>query len=211
MVRGIVLVLALAVQPFHSTIQSLSAPVRAEIASSGNWHPGCPVSLSQLRLLTVSYWGFDAKTHTGQLVVNADAASKLEVVFSKLYAMRFPIRDMALLATYGPAADIPSGDDVTASFECRQAAASPCVGGRTGSWSEHAYGEAVDLNPLENPYVGCGQTRDPLSVSYMNRSNVRPGMVNAAVLAAFHSVGWGWGGSWFGSTKDYMHFSVNGH
>ena len=69
----------------------------------------------------------------------------------------------------------------------------------------------LSLNPVENPYVSCGQTRDKTAVSYMNRSRVRPGMVTPAVLAAFRSVGWGWGGSWFGSTKDYMHFSSTGN
>jgi hypothetical protein len=211
MLASIALAFALVTPTFHSSTQALPAPVRSEVVSSGNWYAGCPVPLSSLRLLTLSYWGFDAKVHTGQLVVNVNATAKLSSVFAKLYAMHFPIRDMALVDTYGPAQDIPPGDDVTASFECRQAAASPCVGGRTGAWSEHAYGEAVDLNPLENPYVGCGQTRDKLAVSYMNRSNVRPGMVNPAVVAAFGSVGWGWGGSWFGSTKDYMHFSATGH
>ncbi|HVB06791.1 MAG TPA: M15 family metallopeptidase [Acidimicrobiales bacterium] len=211
MFRSVALLLALVAPTFHSSSAPLPAPARSEVVSSGNWQPGCPVPLSQLRVLTVSYWGFDAKAHTGQLVVNADAAAKLAVVFSKLYAMRFPISHMALVNTYGPPQDVPAGDDVSASFECRQAAASPCVGGRTGSWSEHAYGEAVDLNPMQNPYVGCGQTRDKLAVSYMNRSEVRPGMVTPAVVAAFGSVGWGWGGSWAGSTKDYMHFSATGH
>jgi hypothetical protein len=75
----------------------------------------------------------------------------------------------------------------------------------------HAYGEAVDLDPRENPYVGCGMTRDKTARSYMNRSRHRPGMVTPAVRSAFASIGWGWGGSWVGSTKDYMHFSLNGH
>jgi hypothetical protein len=75
----------------------------------------------------------------------------------------------------------------------------------------HAYGEAVDLNPDENPYVGCGMTRDPNRLSYTNRTNVRPGMVTPAVVQAFTDAGWGWGGSWSGSTKDYMHFSTTGH
>jgi hypothetical protein len=75
----------------------------------------------------------------------------------------------------------------------------------------HAFGEAIDLDPRENPYVGCGMTRDKTAVSYMKRSWHRPGMVTPAVRSAFASVGWGWGGSWVGSTKDYMHFSVNGH
>jgi hypothetical protein len=75
----------------------------------------------------------------------------------------------------------------------------------------HAYGEAVDLDPRENPYVGCGMTRDKTALSYLKRSWHRPGMVTPAVRRAFASIGWGWGGSWYGSTKDYMHFSINGH
>jgi hypothetical protein len=80
------------------------------------------------------------------------------------------------------------------------------------TWSMHAYGEAVDLDPRENPYVGCGMTRDKTALSYIKRSNVRPGMVTTAIYRrTFGAVGWGWGGAWSGSTKDYMHFSVNGH
>ena len=109
------------------------------------------------------------------------------------------------------AGDHPSDGDVTASFECRQSVPSPCTGGlRSGHWSMHAYGLAVDLNPTENPYVGCGQSRDPATKPYRDRSRTRRGMVDSRVVRAFASVGWGWGGSWSGNTKDYMHFSSNG-
>ena len=180
------------------------------IQRSGEWHPGCPVSPGQLRLVTARYYGFDHETHLGQIVVNRDVAASVLRVLGKLYAMRFPIRLMSFAAMYGPHPH-PNGD-VTASFECRQAAASPCSGGRTGTWSMHAYGEAIDLDPRENPYVGCGMTRDKTAISYMKRSNVRPGMVTPAIYReTFATVGWGWGGLWSGSTKDYMHFSSNGH
>src|SRR5207245_10061082 len=100
----------------------------------------------------------------------------------------------------------------TASVEGPQAVPSPGTGGTgTGSGSEHAYGEAVDINPVENPYVGCGMTRDRASRPYLDRSRLRPGMVTPRVVTAFRSVGWGWGGAWSGSTKDYMHFSATGH
>jgi D-alanyl-D-alanine carboxypeptidase-like protein len=202
----------LAVQQFHSAIRPLSASQRGMVVSAREWHAGCPVSLSGLRVLTVSYWGFDRHPHEGQLVVNADAAPKLASVFAQLYRLRFPIRHMALTDEYGPTLVQPADGDVTASFECRQAVPSPCTGGSgTGHWSEHAYGEAVDLDPVENPYVGCGMTRDKTALSYVDRSRVRRGMVTPAVVAAFRSVGWGWGGSWSGSTKDYMHFSATGH
>jgi len=183
---------------------------RQAIKAAGEWHRGCPVWMSQLRVLSYRYYGFDRKTHIGQIVVNAKVAQPLAEVFGKLYRMRFPIRDGAFASTYGPHPD--QSGDVTASFECRDAVPSPCSGGTsTHHWSMHAYGEAVDLDPRENPYVGCGMTRDKTALSYLKRSRHRPGMVTPAVRQAFASIGWGWGGSWAGSTKDYMHFSINGH
>ena len=197
---------------FHASVKPLPQPVRAEIQGRA-WHAGCPVPLSGLRVLTVTYWGFDSRPHDGQMVVNADAAHPLARVVRRLYALRFPIHHMSLRYTYGPAGvPRPRDGDFTASFSCRQALPSPCSGGTgTGSWSEHAYGEAVDLNPVENPYVGCGMTRDPTALRFVKRSTLRRGMATPAVLAAFHSIGWGWGGSWAGATKDYMHFSASGH
>ena len=181
-----------------------------EIRSAGQWHRGCPVWMSELRVLTYRYYGFDHNAQLGQIVVNMAVAQPLAKVFAKLYRLRFPIRDGAFASTYGPHPD--QSGDVTASFECRNAAASPCSSSSTTHhWSMHAYGEAIDLDPRENPYVGCGMTRDRTAISYLKRSNRRPGMVTPAVRRAFASIGWGWGGSWVGSTKDYMHFSINGH
>jgi hypothetical protein len=187
---------------------------QAAVRAAHEYHAGCPVPLGQLRLLTVRYVGFDHRSHWGALVVNARVASGLARVFADLYAMRFPIRHLQFGDTYGTGQSLPKDGDFTASFECRQASSSPCTkttNGTTGTWSEHAYGEAIDLNPVENPYVGCGMTRDPTALSYVDRSHHRRGMVDAAVVRAFASIGWGWGGSWSGSTKDYMHFSINGH
>jgi hypothetical protein len=197
-----------------SSIRPLTEAEGAAVRAAHEYHAGCPVTLAQLRVLQIRYVGFDRRPHWGELVVNARVASDLARVFDKLYAMRFPIRHMQFGDTYGALKNLPRDGDFTASFECRQASSSPCTktaNGTTGTWSEHAYGEAIDLNPVENPYVGCGMTRDPTALSYVNRSAYRRGMVNAAVVRAFASIGWGWGGSWSGSTKDYMHFSINGH
>jgi hypothetical protein len=200
-----------AIAPFHSSVQPLAPALRTQLRGAV-WHPGCPVALSGLRLLSVSYHGFDGRTQSGELVVRAAAAAPLARVFRRLYALHFPIRHMQLADAYGPVRSRPADGDVSGGFECRQAVPSPCVGGTgTGTWSEHAFGEAVDLNPVENPYVGCGQSRDPSARSYRDRSRHRRGMVTPAVVHAFASIGWGWGGSWTGSTKDYMHFSASGH
>jgi D-alanyl-D-alanine carboxypeptidase len=197
-------------RPFQHSIRPLTERQQAQLKAAQVWHVGCPVSLSQLQLLSVSAVGFDGRSYVGQLVVNRDVARPLVSVFRQLYALRFPIRHMSFAQVYGNAR--PKDNDVSGSFECRDAVPSPCSGGKsTGHWSNHAYGHAIDLNPRENPYVGCGMSHDPTARSYMDRSRLRKGMITSAVLAAFHSIGWGWGGSWSGDTKDYMHFSVNGH
>ena len=209
--RALALSIALVAPAFHTSTKPLPAPVRSEVKARA-WHAGCPVPLSGLRLLTVSYWGFDNRAHAGQLVVNEAAAAPLAKVFRRLFQLRFPIRHMRLANMYGPPKGRPKDGDVSGSFECRQAVPSPCTGGRaSGHWSMHAYGLAVDLNPVENPYVGCGATHNRTARIYLDRSHPRRGMVTPAVVQAFASVGWGWGGSWTGSTKDYMHFSSTGH
>ena len=199
------------VPPYGAKIAPLSAAQRAQLTGRF-WRPRCPVPLSQLRLLTVSHWDFDGKVRKGQLVVNGDVAAGLRTVFRRLYQLRFPIRHMRFSDFYGPNELWPAEGDITASFVCREAVPSPCTGGRgTGSWSQHAYGRAVDLNPIENPYygTGCGRVHDPRSRRFLDRSRSRPGMVTPAVVEAFRSIGWGWGGNW-SATKDYMHFSATG-
>ncbi|TMK61163.1 MAG: M15 family metallopeptidase [Actinobacteria bacterium] len=196
-----VLALPLVLLAFHGSIQPLRAPLRGEVAAH-RWHRGCPVPLSRLRVASVSYWGFDGRVHTGRLVVNQAVAAPLLGVFRRLYRLHFPIRRMQPVDNSG-------GD--TSGFDCRQAVPSPCSSGSgTGHWSMHAYGEAVDVNPIENPYTGCGRTRERRSIPYLDRSRLRKGMVTPAVVAAFRAIGWSWGGDWTG-TKDYMHFSANGH
>jgi hypothetical protein len=198
--------------PFHASSTPLSPAVRTQLKARGFWHSGCPVALSDLRLLTVSYRDRRQHVQTGQLVVNERAVAPLSVAFRRLFRLHFPIRHMQFSDFYGPASGRPRDGDVTASFECRQAVPSPCVGGKgTGTWSMHAYGLAVDVNPLENPYVGCGQSRDPKTRPFFDRSRHRPLMVTSNTVGAFSSVGWGWGGSWTGDTRDYMHFSSTGH
>src|SRR4051794_39083294 len=208
MVLGTLASLAVALT-FNASVQPLPAPLRAELTGP-SWHTGCPVGLSQLRLLTVTHWGLDRRRHVGQLVVNEAAAAPLKRVFRRLYELRFPIRDMRLTSAYGAAA--AGAADVSSAFECRLAVPSPCTGASgTGNWSQHAYGLAIDINPTENPYVGCGQTRQRASLPYLDRTTHRRGMVTRSAVRAFASIGWGWGGSWAGRDKDYMHFSASGH
>jgi hypothetical protein len=210
--RVLVLVaLTLALQPrFDASIEELPAPVRADLRESGAWRPGCPVALSDLRVLTVAHWGFDGRAHRGQLVVNERAAAPLAKVFRRLFRLRFPIRHLRFEDAYGPGRSAPDRD-ISGSFDCSKAVPSPCDPDAPTGWSNHAYGLAVDLNPIENPYTCGGRVFQRASRPYLDRSRLRRGMVTPEVVRAFQSIGWGWGGSWAGGTRDYTHFSESGN
>src|SRR5215218_10621216 len=189
--------LALAPPPFSHSVARVTA---ADVPFS--WHRGCPVAPAQLRRLRVGYWGFDRRTHVGSLIVNARAAGPLTRVFSRLYAKRFPIRRMRPIDAYRGNDERSLAADNTAAFNCRYAIA---PGPRR--WSAHAYGEAIDVNPVENPYLEGGRVHPRAGRAYLNRSRFRPGMAvrGGSLVRAFASVGWLWGGRWTGS-PDYQHF-----
>ena len=193
-----------AAAPFRGSVTRLPSALR-ETMTGVSWRPGCPVPLSALRLVRARHWGFDGRTQSGRIVVHRDVAEKVLAVFRGLYAARFPIRRMVPVDAYG-ASDFRSIEaDNTSAFNCRT------VEG-TSRWSEHAYGRAIDLNPIENPYVGSsGTTSHRASLPYLRRSPYRPGMAveGGAVVRAFDAIGWGWGGLWSGA-KDYQHFSASG-
>jgi hypothetical protein len=169
-----------------------------------SWRAGCPVSPAQLRRLRLTYWGFDGRAHLGRLDVHADVAGGVVRVFRRLYAVRFPIRRMRPVEVYGGNDDRSMAADNTSGFNCR------FVSG-TRRWSMHAYGKAIDVNPVENPYLGGGRVQPPAGRTYLNRSRVRPGMAVAGgvLVRAFAAAGWFWGGHWSGA-KDYQHFSTTG-
>jgi hypothetical protein len=191
---------------FRGRSEPIDGETRARM-SGVSWRPGCPVGLGELRLLTVSHWGFDGRLHRGRLVVHRDAARQMLGVMRHLFRLRFPIRRMHLVDAYGADDHRSMAADNTSAFNCRFVAGSP------GVWSEHAYGRALDLNPIENPYVtASGYVSPPAGAPFARRSLHRDGMVHrrGPVVAAFAAAGWEWGGDW-AWPKDYQHFSASGN
>ncbi len=181
------------------------SPARRLLLRGASWHPGCPVGLGRLRYLRIAHWGFDRRTHLGEMVVNASAVAAVRKAFARLFAAHFPIRRMLLVDRYGGSDYDSIQADNTSAFNCRNATGS-------SSWSQHAYGLAIDVNPIENPYVyGGGTTAHRASQPYLDRSIIRPGMAvpGGTLVRAFTAVGWGWGGRWPLPT-DFQHFSANG-
>lgn len=191
--------------PFRGSVHRIGPELRQRMTGV-SWHRGCPVGFNRLRLLKVRHWGFDGRVRRGRLVVHRAEARAMVGVMRKLYRLRFKIRRMRLVDAYG-ADDHRSMDaDNTSAFNCRFVAG-------TERWSEHAYGRAIDVNPVENPYVTpSGHVSPPAGAPYTDRSRRVRGLIHrrGPVVRAFAAAGWRWGGNWSG-TKDYQHFSVSGN
>ncbi len=174
-----------------------------------SYRPGCPVLLADLRYLRMRYVGFDWKAHTGEMVVHHDYAKKVTTVFERLYDARWPIRRMRLVDGYGGDDNRSMAANNTSGFNCRRVAGSR-------AWSAHAYGAAIDINPVQNPYV-TGSSIHPLAgarFATIDRSRAdRRGPMGAiragdVVVRAFDCIGWDWGGDW-STSPDYQHFSAS--
>lgn len=185
---------------FRSTIRS--AP--RKILRRSTWRPACPVKANELAYVNVSFWGFDRRPHTGELLLHRNVAKDVVSVFRSLHRERWPIEEMRITRAIELDAP-PTGDgNNTGAFACRPARLSD-------DWSEHAFGLAVDINPFHNPYVRNDLVLPELAIAYRDRTWRRPGMIfqGDVVTTAFARIGWGWGGAW-SSSKDYMHFSSSG-
>ena len=190
--------------PGKGFASQVTSPAPGSVIARSTWKQGCPVAADELAWIRLAYWGFDDERHTGELLVNASVADDIVTVFKQLYRARFPIEEMRITRLEELDAP-PTGDgNNTGSFACR-----PTRG--ASSYSQHAYGLAVDVNPFQNPYLNDEVVLPELASSYLERAWKRPGMIvpNGPVVRAFDSIGWTWGGGWQ-SLKDYQHFSQNG-
>lgn len=181
-------------------IFDLSGAVRDEMRGvSWHEHPACP-SLDSLRLLKLRHWGFDGASHEGELVVHATLAAEVLAIFERIFAARFPIQRMLRIDHYaGSDADSMAANNCSG-FNFR-------VVEGTERLSQHALGHAIDINPVQNPWLR-GSCVDPeAGRAFLDRTQLRPGMIvrPGPVVAAFEDAGWHWGGD--AKSPDYHHFS----
>ncbi len=185
---------------FASSIEPLSG----EALARSTWREGCPTAPADLRYVRVSFRGFDGLAHTGELIVAATVAEDIVSVFEQLWEADFPLEEMRIVTMADLDAE-PTGDgNNTGSFVCR-----PVTGG--SSFSQHAYGLAIDVNSFHNPYVKGSLVLPELAGAYVDRSVHHPGMLadGDIVVEAFAGIGWQWGGDWT-TLKDWQHFSQAG-
>ena len=188
---------------FQATVVGIDGELAERMRTS--WRPNCPVPLDELRYVALRHWGFDGRVHLGELVVNAAQTDAIISVFSQLFEARFPIERMNLIDDFAGDDQRSMRSNNTSAFNCRE------VDGRPGVLSTHAWGTAVDINPLVNPWVRGSTVDPPEGAPFADRSQMIAGGVfpGGVVVRAFASVGWGWGGDW-PAGKDWQHFSASG-
>ena len=175
--------------------------------TGNSWREGCPVALKDLRYLRVKYIGFSGEEMMGEMIVHKEVSVEVAEIFEALYNVGYPIKKMRLVSDYKGSDWQSIESDNTSAFNCRAA---------TGSkkWSKHSYGKAIDINPIENPYISRkGNISHKASSAYRKRVHQKSTRADKALLLKndkavriFKKYGWFWGGDWSG-VKDYQHFS----
>lgn len=194
---------------FGGTAEAIGADVQREMTGlSWRDEPECP-PFDDLRLLRLSYWGFDDRVHDGELVVAASVVDDVLTAFESIFAARFPLGAMKRIDAFGADDHASMAANNCSAFNYRLIETS--VGSGTPRLSQHSFGMAIDINPVQNPWVRDDAVLPPAGTEYLDRDDIRPGMIvrPGPVVAAFESVGWQWGGEWK-AYQDYHHFSASG-
>lgn len=187
-----------AITPEPVVIYPMPAALEQEIIGN-SWREDSPAALESLALVTVRYYDFSGEIKTGELIVHHQLAGELLEIFEELYEAGFPLESVARIELYG------CDDDASMAANNSYAFCTRAIAG-TKRFSMHSYGMAVDLNPVQNPYMLAGTVQPEAAATYLDRGDVRPGMIISgdACHTAFTSRGWTWGGDW--PSPDYQHF-----
>jgi len=195
------------VADFKSDISPITPKIKKRMQGK-SWTKGCPVSISELRYVKLTYKDFKYADRQGELIVHKSVSSDVVEIFKALYQKSYPIRKMKLVSSYKGSDWKSIEADNTSAYNCRN------VGG-TNRWSKHSYGKAIDINPIENPYVfSSGKISHKASYKYRSRAkqkNLKPDnqaiiLKNSDIVKIFKKYGWKWGGNFRGE-KDYQHFA----
>ena len=195
------------------SIAPINANMKQRMINGNSWKQNCPVALKDLRYLNMAFIDFSGNTQIGEMIVHKDVAKDVTQIFEMLYVEKYPIRKMHLISRYHGNDYKSIEADNTSAFNCR------AVTGNKNKWSNHAYGKAIDLNPIENPYVSRkGTSSHKKSSAYLPAKRMRKHNASSAnravllnndkVVRRFKSYGWRWGGDWR-YIKDYQHFDKN--
>ncbi len=195
-------------ESYYAKISPITAEIKKRMIKGNSWKRGCPVPLDDLRYVRIRHWNFEGTSNMGELIVHADVARGVTKIFEELYAIGYPIHQMKLVSEFKGNDWQSIEADNTSALNCRP------VTGNSKKWSNHAYGKAIDINPIENPYISrTGYISHKASATYRKRVH-KPsgGLADKAMILKedrayeiFEKYNWVWGGDW-NPVKDYQHF-----
>jgi len=193
---------------FHATIKPVNSTIKQRMIKGNSWHKGCPVAPSDLRYIRLTHKNFYRSERIGEIIVHKDVADEVVEIFRELYDIGYPIRQMRLVSDFKGSDWRSIEADNTSAFNCRNVS----IGRK--KWSKHAYGLAVDINPIENPFVNKrGHIAHQASYHFKKRKHKSNTFSDRAMLLKhdkavkiFEAHGWKWGGD-FSPYKDYQHFA----
>jgi hypothetical protein len=188
-------------------ILTINNEIKKRMIEGNSFKKNCPVPLKDLRYLSIKHLGFDGKDKIGELIVHKSVSKDILKIFDELYKIKYPIKKMKLVSNYKGDDWVSIEDNNTSAFNCR------AITGKKNKWSKHAYGKAIDINPIENPYISSkGHISHKDSLKYRTRNHKSKSLKDKAVLLKkdkavkiFENYGWKWGGDWI-TIKDYQHF-----
>lgn len=174
-----------------------------EFITGRSYKKETPFGYQELEYLVVSHVNFDGEHRAGEMIVSAGVGAEVLEIFAELYEKKFPIDKIGLIDHYGASDEASMADNNTSAFNYKTINNSAIV-------SKHGYGLAIDINPVQNPYVSGGTVLPAPGSDYLDRADIRRGMIVKGddCYNAFISRGWIWGGDW-DSPKDYQHFEKN--
>lgn len=192
---------------YNYTISDITKNIENRMIKGNSYKNGCPVKLKDLKYLTLSYINFENKSKIGELIVHKDISEEMIEIFEELYNINYPIYKMQLVSDF-KADDFTSiEENNTSAFNCRNIA-------NTSRWSNHAYGRAIDINPIQNPYISKSgkifhkdseQYRKREHIDLLNLQDKARLLKQDKAVKIFKKYGFIWGGDW-NSIKDYQHF-----
>ena len=191
--------------PEHrSRIAELSSQ-RKQQMTNVTWKAGCPVLMTDLQAVHFTHWQLDGSIRWGEVIVARKVAAGVQEIFAQLYAIGYPITSAKPMLYFNGKDDESMAANNTSAFNCRRVKGSK-------RYSQHSTGEAIDLNPLWNPWVKGTRVDPPTAREFANRELDHPGLIkpNDQIVSLFSEHGWKWGGYWR-TTKDYQHFSTSGY
>jgi hypothetical protein len=186
-------------------IQEVPVNIIKRMQQLGIWAADCPVLIEKLRLLHIMHYNFAGKKLQGEIIVHERVASDILKIFTELMQVKFPIQSVKLIDEFHGSDELSMNSNNSSCFNFRKIDGSAQI-------SNHSYGLAIDINPVQNPCIITNDGFDKKIMpqpgeNFLNRGDVRAGMVES-VVEIFNRNGFSdWGGKW-NNPIDYHHFQV---